>query len=158
MGAISCTTARHFAEAYIRGELSNKLHDEITDHITACKKCFNFYVETARDLGEIMIVDHSDSRKIKEEKSKPVAKINRGVYNLYDTWVDAAKATDLSLLMQLKAVRDSVTENYDVPEGESEIFRDFGMFIIKKICQKIDHLNACYKLEVNEEKPNEKSK
>lgn len=149
MSYISCSTVRHFAEAFVKDELSNKLHDEIVDHIIGCEKCFNYIVTIAKKLGCTAIIEKSTETLslVEPTPKKDVPTISKGVYNLYDTWTDASKACDLSVLMQLKAVRDSVTEKYEVPEGESEIFRKFGLFIIKKICQKIDHLETCYKLE-----------
>lgn len=65
----------------------------------------------------------------------------------YESWTEACKVTDLTILMQAKAVRDSVYERYNVGVDEEEIFRDFGLFIMKKICQKIDHLEKCLTLE-----------
>lgn len=149
MSSISCATVRHFAPAFLRDELSNKLHDEIVDHIIVCEKCFKYIVTLASKMGCTAIIEKSN--KISSQAETPIKKevpsIAKGVYNLYDTWTDASKACDLSVLMQLKAVRDSVTEKYDVDENEEETFRNFGLFVIKKICQKIDHLETCYKLE-----------
>lgn len=150
---LSCATVKYFAEAFVKDEISDKLHDEIVDHIIGCEKCFNYIVTIANTLQCPAIIERrfkqsqstdTEVNKV-EKKNAPVS--SKGVYNLYNSWTDAAKVCDLSILMQLKAVRDCSMEIFEVPEGESETFRDFGLFIIKKICQRIDHLEKCYNLK-----------
>lgn len=145
---------RHFAEAFIRKEVSKKLYGEILDHLAECDDCFKYYVEKAKEMsrdidikqGDTIFTIKTDGEKL--EIQEPT--LTESVQNPYINWVEACRVTDLSVLMQAKAVRDSVKEVYDVEEGESEVFRDFGLFVIKKICQKIDHLEKCLTLAETE--------
>lgn len=145
--------AKHFAEPFIKKEVSRKLHNEILDHLVDCKECFQYYIRVAEKLKRSIEFENGSAKLIVDPKNKTIKEIeSSGVHkgemeNPYQNWTEACKLTDLSVLMQVKAVRDSVHEVYDVEEGESEIFRDFGLFIIKKICQKVDHLENCLKLE-----------
>ncbi len=147
---------RHFTEAFIRKEVSEKLYGEILDHLTECDDCFKYYLEKVKEMSKDIDIKQRDTiftiktNREKLEISEP--KLTENVQNPYINWVEACKVTDLSVLMQAKAVRDSVREVYDVEEGESEIFRDFGLFVIKKICQKIDHLEKCLALAETERK------
>lgn len=161
MSKITCTEARYFAERYIRGEVSNKLKGEISEHIAVCDDCFQYYLDLAKamrrnlDMGAFPIPNiESDAAP----KSANVVIKNKSIVDMcpYTTWSDACRATDLTVMMQVKALRDFFTETVDVNEGESEMFRNFGLYICRKICQRVDHLEACFNLDDAKEGDNDK--
>ena len=161
MSKITCTKARYFAERYIKGEVSDKLKEEILEHITDCDECFQYYMDLAKTMRRNLDLDAftiSNAECDAMPKPANVVRKNKSIVEIcpYTTWSDACRATDLTVMMQVKALRDFFTETVDVNEGESEIFRNFGLYICRKICQRVDHLEACFNLDDTKEGDNDK--
>lgn len=133
MGKLDCRQVKELAISFIANQLSETLHNSVLEHLMECNDCFEYYCRKASSLNQRLNLD------------KKISMPTTDVDTFYVNWTDAVKNNDLSALMQSKAIRDSVQENYNVADdgSEDEVFREFGLFLIKKICQKIDHLENC---------------
>lgn len=138
---MNCKMCKSLMLPFIQGYLTDNLHNKILQHLEKCPDCMREYLLKASNMNVQL--------SFKPKVTAPV-KIND---SLYKSYVDALKAEDLTVLMNVKAVRDCTIEcaeiNETKDESESETFRDFSFFLIKKICQKVDLLEKCLTKEVS---------
>ena len=174
---MECETVLKYKQSFFKRELNLEFRDNIISHLLRCKDCHDAYEEYAKSIGLVFDVvreamkiyteydsetipqssliiinnQNASTQKIKEKVKKDSNKSNR---NVMDRWTTAYKLNDYSELMNVKAVRDVLNsaKNDTLDEEQAECNREFTMYITKKICQKIDHLEKCLKLKESEGK------
>lgn len=135
-----CKNICNKSNDYFYGRLSKEDKLEIISHLLKCKKCLAKYVNDAASVGL--------SFDLLRECLHLGLSIN-DVKSAQDKWSFAARSGDLTELMNVQAIRDIVlsTKNDTTDEDFSDKIRQFGLFLIKKMCQKIDHLEQCLAIE-----------
>lgn len=153
---VSCDDAMIFMKDYFAGSVATPMKDRLLAHIIECKECRKAYREWASEIGQSFnIAKHVKqikmdiqanyvnlecrSYKAYEEHRKKVpavAKINL-------SFADAARKEDYATIMNCKAIRDFVREDFDVQPGQEVVYRRFGVFMTIKIAEKIDYLEKC---------------
>lgn len=135
-----CRNICNKSNDYFYGRLSKEDKYEVISHLLNCKKCLAKYINDAASVG------------LSFDLLRECLHLGLNMDNAslaQDKWSSAAKSGDLTELMNIKAVRDIVlsTKNDTTDEDFSDKIRQFGLFLIKKICQKIDHLEQCLAME-----------
>lgn len=150
---LTCNTVQMLVTGYFNNKLPLEVRDAIITHITKCKECEKMYRELGRAYGfnfnvdeEIKkILDEYDKRdEEKEGKSKGKKKVKESVHK----WFNAAKKKDIATVMAVKAVRDFMISEGRNVQDEQDILdtAEYGWYVIKKICKKVDKLENLYKL------------
>lgn len=165
---MDCKTVEYCVTAFFDNNIDVQLRYEIVCHLLKCAKCYHLYDEYAKDehihfdiVREVSRVEMLKRDEVPEGDAIYITK-RKGNQNIefkapaiykkriqedsIDRWMTAHKRNDYSELMNLKAVRDIYNaENKTKDYGDNK--RDFVNFLTKKICQKIDFLEKCFKLE-----------
>lgn len=134
----NCGLVRSLKWSYFGIGVNPCAEKKIIEHLLSCPKCRKEYEEYARksNWGEFDVEDIASKYRMKiEELGKPK-----------DEWITKYKNKEVIRLAASKAIREVMM---------SVKQREFGEFLIKKICQRLDHLEACYN---KENAQNEKSK
>ena len=135
---MNCAMARALKWSYFGTGLNNFAEEELINHLLNCPACRKEYEEYAKkcNWGEFNVEDiaakFGEKVKSKEEEV---------------TWLEKYKNKQVIKLAVSKAIREIILEERD---------RKFSAFLVKKLCQKLDHLEECYKKERT--KKNAKSK
>lgn len=138
---MNCTMARALKWSYFGIGINGYTEQELIEHLLNCPKCRKEYEEYAKHIGwgEFNIEDIA--AKFKQQHKDRLDKEN-------NTWMFKYSNDQVIRLAASKAIRQIMM---------SEKNEKFGRFLIKKICQKLDHLEQCYEKEYEESK-NAKSK
>lgn len=166
---MDCKTTEYYVSAFFDDNIDIKLRYEIVYHLLRCAKCYQIYDVYAKDIGLHFDIVREASRvqlewqddipkgdaiymtkrktsSIIEFKKPIVKKKDNPQRDAVDRWTTAHKLNDYSELMNIKAVRDIYnTENKSKDYGDNK--KGFVDFLTKKVCQKIDFLEKCYKIE-----------
>lgn len=127
---MNCSMARALKWSYFGVGINRFAEEELINHLLNCPKCRKEYEEYAKkiDWGEFNIEDIAAKFKNKHPDEKKDE----------DTWISKYQDEKIIKLAVSKAIREVIL---------TERNRDFANFLIKKICQKLDHLEQCYKKE-----------
>lgn len=134
----NCNLVRSLKWSYFGVGVNDFAEKAIIEHLLSCPKCRKEYEEYAKKVGwgKFDIEDIANKYKNKiTELGKPK-----------EAWITKYNNKEVIRLAASKAVREVMMSVKD---------RKFGEFLIKKICQRLDHLELCYSKEIE---LNEKSK
>lgn len=160
----NCEYVRSLMKAYFMHSATNKQIHTVVNHLKKCHSCFKYYLEYAESVGLEFdltreIIKAHYKYPLSESESEPDcdddsyddnATTNTDLMEyVKNVWYNAAAEEDYFKLMNSKAIRDCVKEANELANNEdtSEAQREFKLFLIKKICQKLDHLEACYNMK-----------
>lgn len=173
---MECKTVLKYKKDFFKGELSLEFKDSILSHLSLCQECQREYEDYARTQGlvfdlirEIMkVCMEFDEAEIDDSKCSTIVAIRHldrkkemfkkyesreGTRTLCDKWATASRMNDYSELTKVHAIRQIMlnAKNDYRDEELGESYRQFNNFLYKKICQKIDFLENCFKIEEKSE-------
>ncbi len=130
---MNCAMARALKWSYFGIGINAFAEEELINHLLNCPKCRKEYEEYAKQInwGKFDIEDIALKFKhklIEENKNES------------ETWMLRLQNKKVIKLATSKAIREIILSEKD---------KDFKEFLIKKVCQKLDHLEECYKKEGN---------
>ena len=165
---MDCKTVEYCVTAFFEDNIDVQLRYEVVCHLLKCAECYHKYEEYAKNEklhfdivrevsrvemmrkneipmgGAIYITKRKDYQNI--ELKAPAIHRKDSKDDSPDRWMNAHKHHDYSELMNVKAIRDIYnTENKTKDYGDNK--KDFVDFLTKKVCQKIDFLEKCFKIE-----------
>lgn len=134
----NCGLVRALKWSYFGIGVNQCAEQKIIEHLLSCPKCRKEYEEYAKKVGwgKFDVEDIANKYRMKtEDMGKPK-----------EEWITKFNNREVIRLAASKAVREVMM---------SVKQKDFGEFLVKKICQRLDHLEACYNKEnVTNEKSN----
>ena len=138
---MNCSMARALKWSYFSTGLNSFAEEELINHLLNCPNCRKEYEDYAKQIkwGEFDIEDIALKFKHKSSVEKKSSN---------ETWMFKFNNKKGIKLAVSKAIRDIILNEKNI---------NFQEFLVKKICQKLDHLEECYKKEGGE-KQNAKSK
>lgn len=138
---MNCAMARALKWSYFGVGLNEFAEEELINHLLNCPRCRKEYEEYAKQInwGDFDIEDIALKFKHKMIEDKKASK---------ETWMLKFQNKKVIKLATSKAIRDIILNERNIK---------FQEFLVKKICQKLDHLEECYNKE-GEKVKNEKSK
>lgn len=147
---MDCSFALQYVKAFFTGQINPTMRDKIIKHLMQCNRCKSIYTKYAKSIGlDFDIVKYAYTYSTPEDfitdaVPKKYAKVFENDENKY---TDLAKTYNIEKLMAVKAFSDFAIE-YDPKYDNGSIdYTPFYKFMTVKICQRIDHLERCYKLE-----------
>ena len=150
MNQLTCDNCKDSLKDFFMGFLKPKEHIEVLYHLTICEECHRHYMKYASEIGfsfnltkEVLSIYF---RYLHSEQDYLTELISLG-YDKYleHYWSDIASQFDLTELLRVQAIKDFSKEYNDrYDDGETDYY-PFYKFLTKKICQKIDHLERCFK-------------
>lgn len=160
---IDCNITSIFCQKFFNNDLKTKLKDMVFAHVLECQKCQNKYSNYAREIGLKGWTPHEAAFKFISELSlEDYERYTKTRDILIDTykyshddfvksnWVDKVEEYKVEELLQLQPFRDLINEyNNKVDKGDVD-YVPYYKHIMKKIAQKIDHLEECYKKDTEE--------
>jgi len=156
-----CSYVESLRHDYFTHQLTNNQMHLVVNHLRKCSKCLASYFEYATSIGiefdivrEVLKINlkypkdenYTEDEPIEEPSPEDTNAVTKFIAN---AWTIAAKEEDYYKLMNSRAIRDCVKERSALSDNEntSEQQRAFNLYLIQKICQKIDHLELCYNLK-----------
>lgn len=163
---ISCNTCLSLVSLFYAMDMSQTVREAIVWHLTKCDRCLEAYTHYEHNHPEYSRV--GINKIIKDlRKNMNIGTYGSDVKDVTDNitssfssdsntdgdhfnptkWEDAAVAFDIETLMNLKFFRDLIN-SYDYSKSHSDLdYSEFYKFVAKKITQKIDLLECCWKKE-----------
>lgn len=155
---IGCHTVELCRAAFFNGVLSSNVRSMIVEHLVACQSCLKYYCSYAKQNEITAFLDSRFKKCITTTDLR--AEINtayeeaieqlRGkgeVTGEFAHWVDYIESDSYIKVLQVKSVRDFVKEyNHDFDDGNTD-YEKWAKFMAKKMCQKVDFLEDCFKKE-----------
>lgn len=166
MSKISCKAANSLKEPLFNLSLSKKVTEAVCHHLMECEECRTSYVQYIEkmDLQEIfesfyaILVNGPKMWETPQDYVQAFLEdkefidtndldIKCGKDNM--SWTDYANIWDVYKLCQIKAFRD-FTREYDKRSDDGTYdYDEFNKFMALKICQKVDHLEHCFSISMN---------
>ena len=176
MSRIDCETCKELMISFFADTLSDSTNLIICEHLFKCEKCRQHYATALKKLsgGNLNLDFYLASKKERAEvkgnslEAKDTANNNHklGAIDEVKTkqeeykqgyWVDSFKDENYFSLSNAQSIRDVTIDAIGIKspamlwyENDSEKLQ-FTKFLIKKACQKLDHLEHCLTLKSTDE-------
>lgn len=138
MSNMNCNLVQSLKWSFFGIGVNDVCEKAIIEHLLSCQKCRKSYEEYAKKVGW----GKFDVEDVATKYRNKTTALNKPK----DSWMVKYQNEEIIRLAASKAIRQIIMSVKN---------KDFCDFLVKKVCQKLDHLELCYEkeAEVTNENP-----